>query len=113
MSEGLHEAQRMFSNGDSASSGSGSKKRNDLLFKIPRVQTLELLVSFWEKKVLTSVGLREEVMRTLYLPEQFLELPEVLDEQREASLNPLPEVEPDDGEEGGGAGGAKKKAKKS
>jgi hypothetical protein len=96
---------------ESASKQHG-KKRNDLVFKIPRVQTIELLVSFWEKRFINSAGLREELMRNLYLPEQFMELPEAMDQQRDIATAPDPEMAEEDGEEEEG-GGAKKKQKKS
>lgn len=91
--------------------GKGGKKRNDLKFLIPRMNTLEQIISLWQMKQVNSMGMRQELMRQLHLPESYLELPEAMDQAREAAVNPMPEAQPDEDEDGEG-GSKKKKAKK-
>jgi hypothetical protein len=84
---------------------------NDLVFKIPRVQPLQQVVPLWQSGILTSTALIKMVKCSLHVEETDLELPETLDEAREASLNPMPEMAEEKEGEGGEGGGKKKKAK--
>lgn len=82
--------------------------KDDLLFKIPRVMTMQQLMALWDKSLLNPEGMHRKLIESLHIDESDLELPEAMADAREASVNPMPEAQPDDA---GASGGPKKKAK--